>query len=32
MGEAAILMILYTEITNASQYRVHFHSIKRGEK
>jgi hypothetical protein len=31
MREAAILIILFTEITNTSQYRVHFQSINRGE-
>jgi hypothetical protein len=31
MREAAILIILYTEITKNSKYRVHFYSVNRGE-
>jgi hypothetical protein len=31
MRDAAILIILYAEITNNSQYRLHFHSVNTGE-
>jgi hypothetical protein len=31
MWEAAILIILYAEITNNSQYRVPFHNVNTGE-
>jgi hypothetical protein len=31
MREAAILIILYTENINNSQYQVHFHSVNTGE-